>query len=553
MKQNRIPFYVAMLSVVLLAGACNDDDDNKSSASEPSDFQKSINGTFVELFTDNGFTASKYDEYWIECCAKYVGDENAGKATSEMLKTSMTGTIYGPEAQAKYGDGTNGFPNGFQFNCYFREGVKKFVIDGKKITGLDADSKTVFSHEYTQTGVKDDTYFFKSDDNNDDEFKYFAFMGDTPGTTYHLEFRYGNDSTAMLDLFKGKYAYWLAAAMLENETDDNRKACIKLFCDENLEDYEPQYVYATTDMTWAEFYAAELGKPAATLQDLGVDAVTSATNTKGANFANAIFKAEGEGSTISGVKGVNVAIEAYHYASLSDKSRFTELESAPVDYKIYNTDGSFGAWNSTVASQKLTAKLTTGFDAKWGNYVISLSGLDGVSRDNIQGAVLTTTDGAKYGLQFLNNIWLNPSEFTFCVKEFTEPHGCQRAYKQTADIEGKTLSNITYILKDTVNISVDLDIYVKKQTTATITTDNTKAGSDVVLSLKFNDVPTDAAYTLSSVKKGTGKAATTLTANDYAYSDGKLTLKGATTAGDVYTVSFSSDKYVNIGATITLE
>ena len=145
MKQNRIPFYVAMLSVVLLAGACNDDDDNKSSASEPSDFQKSINGTFVELFTDNGFTASKYDEYWIECCAKYVGDENAGKATSEMLKTSMTGTIYGPEAQAKYGDGTNGFPNGFQFNCYFREGVKKFVIDGKKITGLDADSKTLLA------------------------------------------------------------------------------------------------------------------------------------------------------------------------------------------------------------------------------------------------------------------------------------------------------------------------------------------------------------------------------------------------------------------------
>ncbi len=559
MQFKKFPLYAAMIVAALAATSCSDDDDNNNSeehksTSEPTDFQKSISGTFVELFTDKGFTAPKYDGYWTECCAKYAGNEYAGSAVYQMLKTSMTGTLYGAEAQAKYGDGTDGFPNGYQFNCGFIGGVSKFVIDGKKITGLDAGSKTVFSHEYTQTGVgKDGQHFLKSDDANDDAFKYFLFWGDTPATTYHLEFRYGNDSAALYDYFKGAYAYWLAAAMLETETEANAKACIKLFCDENLADYQPTYVYATTDMTWSEFYAAELGKTASTLQDLGIDAVSSATNTKGAKFANALFEVDGDGSKLPGVKAVNVAIETFHYNALDDKSRFTVLDNAPEDFKIYNTDGSFGAWNSKIATQTVTATLASGFDAKWGNYVISLSGLDGVTTDNLQGAVLTTTDGSKYGLQFLNNLWLKPAEFTFCIAEFTEPHGCQRAYKQTADIEGKTLSNITYILKDTVNISADLDLYVKKQTTATVSAATAAAGTDVTITLNFSDVPADAAYTISSVKKGSGKGATALTADDYSYADGKLTLNGSTAADDVFTVSFSSDNYISIGTTITLE
>jgi len=235
--------YTKLTASLLLAAAmsfvcvsCKDDDKNsekKEVTTEASDFQKKIGGTFVELFTEKGFTASKYNDYWLECCAKYVGADNA-EATYQTLKTTMTGTLYGLEAQNKYGDGTDNFPNGYQFNCGFIGGVSKFVISGKKITGLDSDSKIVFSHEYTQTGEVNDYYFFKSDDNNEDQFKYFLFCGDTPAETYHLEFRYGNDSTALYDMFKGPYAYWLAAAMLENETETNAKACIKLFCDENL-------------------------------------------------------------------------------------------------------------------------------------------------------------------------------------------------------------------------------------------------------------------------------------------------------------------------------
>jgi hypothetical protein len=75
---------------------------------------------------------------------------------------------------------------------------------------------------------------YKSDDDNADEFTYFFFAGDTPATTYHIEFRYGSSEDELLNMLSGKYAYWLAAGMIENNPDDQVKACIKLFCDENL-------------------------------------------------------------------------------------------------------------------------------------------------------------------------------------------------------------------------------------------------------------------------------------------------------------------------------
>ena len=317
---------------------------------------------------------------------------------------------------------------------------------------------------------------------------------------------------------------------------------------------ETTYLYAQTDMTWAEFYAADLNQPAADLQALGIDAVSSATNIKGQKFANAVFEADGENaSKISGVKAVNVRIAKDIYDAMEDKSRYTLLETAPEEYKTVNDDGSFGASNSKVAQQTATATLLSGFDAKWGNYVISLDGLEGVTTNNLQGAILTTTDGAKYGLQFLNNLWLKPAEFTFCVKEFTEPHGCARAYKHTADLEGKTLKNITYILKDTVDISVDLDVFVKKQTAATVTPGDALPGENPSVKLNFADLPSDANYQLASVKKGSGKKATALSESDYTYANNTLTIKGLVYGNDVYTVSFVDDNYVNAGTTITFD
>ena len=62
-----------------------------------------------------------------------------------MLKNAFTGTIYGKEAEEAYEED----PEQGRFDSYFHEGVKRFVFEGNRITGLDEDGEEVFSHEYT--------------------------------------------------------------------------------------------------------------------------------------------------------------------------------------------------------------------------------------------------------------------------------------------------------------------------------------------------------------------------------------------------------------------
>ena len=62
---------------------------------------------------------------------------------------------------------------------------------------------------------------------------------DTPGTTYHIEFRYGSDLDALKGYVTGKYAYWLAAGIPTDADDTLIKNCIDLFVSENLEGTDP--------------------------------------------------------------------------------------------------------------------------------------------------------------------------------------------------------------------------------------------------------------------------------------------------------------------------
>jgi hypothetical protein len=77
-------------------------------------------------------------------------------------------------------------------------------------------------------------FIYKSTDNNDDEFKYFFICPDNPKDTYHIEFRYGSDEKELPDFLTGKYAYWMAAGVLENN-DKQCEESIRLFIKENLE------------------------------------------------------------------------------------------------------------------------------------------------------------------------------------------------------------------------------------------------------------------------------------------------------------------------------
>ena len=86
---------------------------------------------------------------------------------------------------------------------------------------------------------------------------------------------------------------------------------------------------------------------------------------------------------------------------------------------------------------------------------------------DVQGAVVTTSNGQKFPLIPLNNLYTKPNEATFSVRAFTGHHGNKFSYGHTAGLQGKTITNFTYLLKDNENVSIDCNVYVKSQTEAT--------------------------------------------------------------------------------------
>ena len=319
-------------------------------------------------------------------------------------------------------------------------------------------------------------------------------------------------------------------------------------------EYKGKIHYATTDMTFAEFYAGELNQSADVLLQDGVDVVTSATSGKASRFTASVVSADGH--QITGVKDVSVSMTDEVYQSLSEdqKKRFTFVEdSVFASSKQLLANGSFSAYTvAPVVVDTINVSLSSGSLSNYGNYTLSLSvNRNAIPSGKLQGAVLTTTTGQKFALFPLANLWLNTAEIAFCVKDFTEPHGNHPNYSHTAGLQGKTISSITYYLKDMDNISVPCQIYVKRQTIASVTVDGAAvAGDNPIVPLLMNDVPDDANYTIASVKKGAGRNAKALATDEYSYADGILTINGAVADGDNFTIVFNSDKYVSIGTSL---
>ena len=76
---------------------------------------------------------------------------------------------------------------------------------------------------------------YKATAENAGEFTYFVMRDDTPGTTQHIEFRYGDTIENLQGYITGKYAYWLAAGIPVGSTPEFVKTCIQLFIDENIQ------------------------------------------------------------------------------------------------------------------------------------------------------------------------------------------------------------------------------------------------------------------------------------------------------------------------------
>ena len=192
-------------------------------------FMTSINGVYGALFSV--ITQPEYDSVWLERCAEYAGEEDA-QAAMDYLTTVCCGDVYGEEAVKAY----SGAPESAQFYCGFLGGVARLTFDNGTISGVDADGSEVFSHKYAYVGDSEQMGFhlYKTDDADAGAFTYFAMRDDTPESTYHLEFRYGDDAEALDNYVEGKYAYWMAAGFSADYDDDLVYKVIDLFCEENL-------------------------------------------------------------------------------------------------------------------------------------------------------------------------------------------------------------------------------------------------------------------------------------------------------------------------------
>ena len=105
-----------------------------------------------------------------------------------------------------------------------------FAIENGVLTAYTGSEKNVVILD------ENDFIFYQSVDEDSGEFTYFAFSPDTMETTYHLEFRYAEDLDDLQSWYEGNYAYWNAAAIATDYSEETMENVIALFATENLSD-----------------------------------------------------------------------------------------------------------------------------------------------------------------------------------------------------------------------------------------------------------------------------------------------------------------------------
>lgn len=369
-------------------------------------------------------------------------------------------------------------------------------------------------------------------------------------------------------------------------------------------------VYATVDMEYADFYYGELknispdAEPSSAGLDLtadkvgdagyraeGVyDAVTSATTTgKGKSFGNLDYE-EFEDKTVSikGLKDVTIAIpqslyEKYYASKDSDsvknakaytylkKAAFLTADTAPDKFKVLNADGTFSKLvkngaeaNTYTEPDTLEASdaevVQTAGSSAWGNYQLTVENLPStVTKSNMLGVIMTMENGEVYGFQHLDNLWLQPKEIAFAVKEFTEPHGNSIRYQKFASLlietnkEARTVKQIKYLLQGAEDVVINTDVYLKDlvgDDTAGTAQKAVYNSNGTKIPVAFSGLLEGSDYTLSKIKKGRKQ---TLSEDLYSYSNGVITLDKTCTSGSDYTAVFTSTKYSDLQVPLTVD
>ena len=206
--------------------------------SEGEGFLAQIIGDYRPLF--EGATLNReYDHYWHDYAAAVVGATAADDAVAN-IKASINAQGYGAQADA---------PN---FFCGFAGGVTAITFggeDGKTVTYTKEDGSSTVIHytfvkEASATGIYAgfemamDGYLYEAQEADAGMFKYLLMFPDTPDTTFHLEFRYGETEADVCSLLEGPCGCWVGAAIaasaLAEEDEDTLQKVISLFVVENL-------------------------------------------------------------------------------------------------------------------------------------------------------------------------------------------------------------------------------------------------------------------------------------------------------------------------------
>lgn len=349
---------------------------------------------------------------------------------------------------------------------------------------------------------------------------------------------------------------------------------------------ESKTLYGKVNLPYADFYYGELNNLTTVSNDLNADAVdkaaslradgmydavTSSTKNKFKSFFPTTYNSVNEDGSgkILGVKDVNVAIDKALYDKVKKaiaegktsknplfdivkNMTLNEGNAQPKEYKAINGDGTLTATkgDGTVVSPA-TATIST--INRYGNYGIKLSGEGIPAAKDVDGVILKTSDGSMYAMKHLENIWVKTYEISFAVKpDFVEPHGNRVNYKAYTSIEGKTITEIRYMVHDGDDVVVKTSLLCKKipGADASASVNNAVFSEGVAVTSKVN-APADAAYKLSEVKKGK----TVLEeGKDYTVSGDKITFKKSDNTGiGAYTAVFTSEKYGDLQANFQLK
>lgn len=352
---------------------------------------------------------------------------------------------------------------------------------------------------------------------------------------------------------------------------------------DSTENAEDTLLYGTLDLSYADFYYGELNQIepetdaskgqydsenlviAAGYEEEGMyDAVTSATTQKSKRFESTFYEEVDTGVNILGIADVNVAISRELYEDVQNaitagtecKNPLIELvnamtlsEQVPDEYKVINSDGTLSKTiGNTIKANHITASLTS--ISAWGNYQIDFEGLE-LDAATVQGAILETSDGAVYGLEHEDNLWLNASELSVAVVPFKEPHGNDVAYQRFADLPGKTITKITYLVANGDDIEINTNLFcpqflseeygIAGDSTVTYSKDGTKINASLT-------VPDDSSYTLTKIAFGKSP----MDISTVAYENDTITLPAEFTPGS-YKLSFEDSVYSGLSLSVLID